>query len=116
MTHVRHIEVQEQAQRETAQPQIGEHLRTMHRQNAFNALEFDNEAFFDDVVDSEGSRKFDTVVDDGQVNLVFEAETSARQLVGNAGMVGAFEDSSAERRMDLQCGFNDQSTDLVWLH
>jgi hypothetical protein len=64
----------------------------MHRQNAFNAFEFDNEAFFADVVDSEGSREFDTVVDDGQVNLVFEAEISTRQLVGKAGMVGAFEE------------------------
>ena len=49
------IEVDQKADRQLSQLEIGDHLGLMNVQQTFDALEFDQHLPFDDVVDPEGT-------------------------------------------------------------
>jgi len=88
----------------------------MHRKDSFDALDFDDQAFFDDEIDTERGGEFDALVNDGQVNFVLDIQSGLCELVVQTGSACAFEHASAERGMNLDGCPNHQRTDFVGFH
>lgn len=90
------VEVQQQANRQTAQSQIGQKLRPMHREHLFHRLEFEDNRVLHDEVESIPGVHMNIAIADRQTHLGFEAHGDAVQFVCEAGAVRALEQARSE--------------------
>ena len=88
----------------------------MNSQHAFDALDLDDEACLDDVVDAVSGRELDTLIDDRKVNLVLEMQAGLDELVVQARVARALEHTRSERGMHLDCGPDHESARFVGFH
>lgn len=95
------VEVQEQPERMTTEFQVREQLRTVDRKHSLDALDFEDEALFDDKVHAICGFQLDTLVDNREPDLLLDVEAGLDHRVMQACVAGAFEDTGAERAVNI---------------
>jgi hypothetical protein len=93
-SQVWHVEVEQEAERMPTQSKIREELCAMNRQHNLNAFQFDDQASFDNEVDSVGALQSDAAIDNWQADLVFKTQASVGQFVVEARIARTFEDAA----------------------
>jgi hypothetical protein len=116
VTQVRHVEVQKEAEFVPCQPQIRQDLRAMNWKHDLDALDLDDQAVLDDVVNAEGRGKTDTVINNGQMHLMRESESRFRELMKQAHVVRAFEDAGSEHAVNPHRCTDDRMAGLIGAH
>jgi hypothetical protein len=95
------MEVDEKASLDSGQAQVGDHLRFMHRQQAFDGLDLQNETVFDEEVEAVPASQLDPLVLHGYRLLAFEPESSKAELMRQQLLVGRLEQSRPDRAVHL---------------
>jgi hypothetical protein len=85
------VEVDQKAHRAAAQLQIRDQPGRVEGQQLFNRLDLDDDAVFDQEVDSIASLEGLTAIDNREANLVFHVQATQSEFVQETGGVGAFE-------------------------
>ena len=75
-------------------------IYVMKGQQLFHGFEFHNDAIFDEEIDSIASVQSDASIFNRQPNLVLKMQTSKGELVLQARLIRAFEQSWSERRVN----------------
>ena len=88
----------------------------MNRQHLFHAFDFDDQAIFDNEVNPIGGLELDSLIDNGQANLVLEMQTRLGEFVVHACVTCAFENAGTERRVHSHCRAYDDSAGFVGTH
>ena len=83
--------------------EVGEQLSEVQGKQFFNRLQFNDHAIFDKVVDPIASLEADAVVCDRQADLVLKMQSVHAELVMKTGVVGALQQTSAKRGVNLHC-------------
>jgi hypothetical protein len=86
-----HVEVDEKSHTLIGQPQIGEELRKVNRQNLLNRLDLHDHNICNQQVDSIAGVDVKTVVNNGKQELSPHAQARSGELVFETGLVDAFE-------------------------
>ena len=79
--HMRDVEIQQQPEFVTGEPEIRQQLRLVDRQDLCNALDFDEETAFDNEIDLVRGKPRRPVVCHRQPDLVLKVEARFRQPV-----------------------------------
>jgi len=116
LTKMRHIEVDQEANRMATQFEVGEQLSEMQGKQFFNRLQFNDDAVFDKVVDPIASLEADAAVCDRQTDLVLKMQSVHVELVMKTGVVGALQQTSAERGVNLHCSLEDSFCEVLMEH
>lgn len=87
------MEIDQQADRDSAQAHVGQELRLVHGMDRFDGLYLDNDRVLDDQIHAISEFYFFAVVDDRQPNLRRYTHPTLSQLVRQAGLVSAFHQS-----------------------
>jgi hypothetical protein len=77
----------------------------------FHSLDLDNDAIFNEKVDTVSGLKFDAFINNREPHLVLEMQAVDAELVVEARLVCAFKHASAERGVHFDCGLKDSTRD-----
>jgi hypothetical protein len=99
-----HVEVDEQPYLETTEFQIGQYLCKMQREQFLHCFEFENDAVFDDEIDSVSGVQLNAVIDDRKPHLMCERDTVLRELIAETCVVSAFKAAGTEFAVDFESG------------
>ncbi len=77
---------------------------------------FDDQAVFDDVIDTVATGEAKSFIDDWQTNLVLEMQAGLGEFVIEAGIARAFKHTGTQNAVHLQPRTNDDATGLVCTH
>ena len=111
--HDRGTKVQEQAQGESGQPEVGQDLTAVHPIDLFNGFHFDQQCVLNDHVDLVRSRYHELVVDEVHPDGCFEGNATVGQFVSEAGRVRGFKAAGSEPPMNGNTGGNDVTFQLI---
>jgi hypothetical protein len=78
-----------------------------------DALELDDKAVFNDVVSTERGPKSNAFVNDRDGDLVLKMQARLGELIEDAGIVRAFQESGSERGVHFQSGTDNNPTCFV---
>src|SRR5487761_2228528 len=94
------IKIDEQAKGKLLEPQIGDDLRSMNRQQLVNRLQFDQKRFFHDNICpiTDLNANAPVIKRHRQLQLMFH--TTQPQLMAQAGFVGAFQQTRPKHTMN----------------
>ena len=116
LTHVRNVEVQQQAEFVTGQPEVRQQLGSVDGKQLFNTFEFNDEAVFNDEVDTIGGGELHAFVNDRQMNLVLKMQASLRQFIEQTSVVRALEEAGPECGMNSHRSTDDDVTGFIRCH
>ena len=106
-------EVDEQADGQLQEPEVGEQLSLVNGRRAFGAFELDGHAALDQEVDAEAEFDFCPSVLEGHEELPLDAYPAAGELGGQEFLIGRFEEAGAEVGVDADRRVDDVGGDLV---
>lgn len=109
------VEVQQQPDANTAQLQIGKHLRRMNIGEAFHRFHFDEHLLLDAQVDAIRRIDCDAVVHDRQFDFGVDLKAGLFELVKQTSMVRFLEQPGAQGRVHLESATENSPGDLVYL-
>ena len=101
---------------DAAQPQIGQQLRLMDRQESLNSFDFDDDETLDSQIDTVSGIDLDALVDQRENDLRFDREPELMQLPGETHLVCTFEQAWPKSRVHLDCTLNNCAGEFVDLH
>ena len=85
----------------------------MHGMNCLNAFHCDDNGVFHDQVNPVSQFDFLSVIDYGQADLAGHIQPALSQFMLKAGLIGAFEESRAEQRMNMHGSGDNSACNLV---
>jgi hypothetical protein len=99
--------------------QVGENLSEVQREQFLHRLEFDDDAVFDDEVNSVGGIELNAIIDDWKPDLMHEVDSIFRQLVAETRVIRTFQAAGSQSRVYFQRGaknlFRDRSVQAQFL-
>jgi hypothetical protein len=101
-----HIEIQQQANSISSDPQVGQKLRPMHRKDAFHRLDLNNQLLIDDNIRPEAHLQRSATVTDGHCDLPLNREGRLQQFKAKTFLIDRFQQSRPRLFMDF-----DRQTD-----
>jgi hypothetical protein len=96
--------------------QVGEKLGHVERQYLLDRFQFDDDAVFDETIDSVATFKLSVAIDDWQPDLVLEMQTREAKFVFEAGMVSAFKKAGPKGGVDSDRCADDSVGDVLMHH
>ena len=108
--------VEQIAELQAGQFQIGLDLFAVGRTELGNGLEFEDHAVGDDEVGAKAFVEGEAVVGDGDRNLTPHGEAAFLEFVGEDGLVNGFEQAGAEAAVNVDGGVENDLTDFVLVH
>src|SRR5262245_46016299 len=108
---MRDVEVEQESDLVAAQLQIGDQLCGVQRQQFFNGFDFDDDAVFEQEVDSIAGVESYAAVHDRQTNLVLKLYAARHELMAETSAVRTFQQPGSERAVNLHRGFDDALRD-----
>lgn len=102
------VEIYQQADPVSAQPEVGQNLRHMHRQNVFHRLYFDNDGTFHNEIGTVSPRQADTLVNQRDGHLPGKGQATLLEFPAKAFLVHLFQQTRSQGTMN----FYRQSNDL----
>lgn len=88
----------------------------MNREQLLHALDFEKQTLLHDEIHSIGRSEGDSLVDEGQTDLMLDVQTGFEHLVEEAGADRAFQHAGAERRVYAQSGLDNDMAGFVRSH
>ena len=113
---VRNVEVDKQSKPVATQAEIREQLGRVNRQQFFDTFDLDDEAIFDNEIDSIRGGEFDSAIHNRQPNLVLKLQAVFSELLADARMVGALEYACAKNAVNLHRAADDTPAGNVGMH
>jgi hypothetical protein len=113
---VRDIEVDQQTHGPSAEFEVRQDLREVKGKQFFHCFEFDDDAVFDQKVDSIAGFDPDALIHNWETNLVLEMQAVHSKLIMQTRTVCAFEKAGAQRRMDFRGCLDDAFGDVFVKH
>ncbi len=110
------VEVNQETHVAGGESQVSEQLGHMEWQYLLDGLQFDDDAVFDEKIDSVAAFKLSVTVDDWQPDLVLELQTGEAKFVFEAGMISALKKTRTQRGVDFDCCADDSVGDVVMHH
>jgi hypothetical protein len=101
------VEIYQQADLVSAQTEIGQNLRHMHRQDMFHRLYFDNDGAFHDEIGTVSPRQVDTLVNQRDDHLPIKGQSTLLQLPAKTFLVHVFQQTRPQRPMNFYCQPNN---------
>jgi hypothetical protein len=98
------VEVDEECRRQTTEPQVGQHLGLVHREESLNGLDFDDELTLDDEVEAVTELEANALVVDGEGLLPLKSQAPERQFVSKALLIGRLEQARPYGPMHFDAG------------
>jgi hypothetical protein len=95
------VEIYQQADPVSAQTEIGQNLRHMHRQDVFHRLYFDNDGTFHDEIGTISPRQADTLVNQRNGHLPSKAQPILLKLPAKTLLVHFFQQTRSQRTMNF---------------
>ena len=95
------VEVDEEADLDLRESQVGQELRLMNRQKSSDRFQLEHDAVIDDDIEGVGAVETNRLVDDRERTLPFERQTQSMQLEAEAFFVGRLEKSWTECSVNL---------------
>ncbi len=95
------VEIYQQADPVSAQPEIGQNLRHMHRQDVFHRLYFDNNGTFHDEIGTVSPRQADTLVNQRDGHLPSKGQAILLKLPAKTLLVHFFQKTRPQRTMNF---------------
>jgi hypothetical protein len=114
VTQVWHVEVNQEAQFEMTDFQVGHELCDVHRQEFFNAFNFDDQTLLDDEINAVGSRQRDVSVDNRKSHLVLDMQAGLVEFVKQTGTNRALQHPRRECTMNLHGCYDHCVTRGIW--
>lgn len=106
------IEANQETHIARGESQVSEELGHVEWQYLLDGLQFDDDAVFDEKIDSVAAFELSVAVDDWQSDLVLELQTGEATFVFETGMVSALEKTRAQRGVDFDCCADDSVGDV----
>ena len=104
---MRNVEVNEQSNFMITEFEVGQNLSEMEGKQFLHCFQFDDDAVFDQEVDSIARVNLNPVVDDWESCLMLESDTVLRKLITQTRIVRAFKASRADCRVHFhRCSEN----------
>src|SRR5258708_24241410 len=94
-----HVEIEKQSELKAGELQVREDLRNVDGEQFFHALHFNDQAFFNDEINAVCRPKCDLLIDDKQMDLVFDMQARLTKFIGEASADSTFR----ERRLPARC-------------
>src|SRR5580704_570783 len=104
-----HVEVDEQADGQIRQAQVGHHLRFVNWRQAFDRLELEQDLLLYNEVDTVAAIAEHSLVADRNGSLTLETHLAERQLSAQASLVRRLQEPRAQRSVH----FDDAADDLL---
>lgn len=95
------VEIQQQADAVSAQPEICQNLRHMHRQDVFHRFYFDNDGTFYDKIGTVSPRQSDPLVNQRNGYLPGKGQANLSQLPAKTLLVHFFQQTRPQRTMNF---------------
>lgn len=102
------VEIDQQADPVSAQPEIGQHLRYMHRKNALHRLYFEKNGVLHHDVGTVAARQAEALINQRQRRLPDKCQTTVSEFPAKTLLVRLFQQARSQRPMN----FYRQSDDL----
>jgi hypothetical protein len=113
---VRNVEIQEQADSDATQLQVGQQLRLVDWKDRFHRFDFNNQQLFYAKINSECPLYSQAVIDDRERNLGLDKEACFLDFVSEAPVVCTLDQPRAQCGMYLEGATNGRVSDLIDFH
>jgi hypothetical protein len=110
------VEVDEQADATSAEPQIGEKLSLIQRRQTFHRFDFDNHFAGNDDVHAVPTVQLDVIVENWKWNLAPVWDTCAIQFMAQACLVDGFQKTGPKPAVHAHGKANDLAADVRAVH
>src|ERR1700687_3997431 len=104
---VDNVEVDQQSERSATEFQIRDDLSLMNRRDCVYRLDLHDDEILNHQIHSIPNFQLHTSIDHGKADLTFSLHARLVEFVVQAGLIGAFEQSSAQLRMNLHRSADD---------